>query len=257
MKESLLVSVITVVYNGEKYLQQTIDSVAGQTYDNIEYIIIDGGSTDGTLGIIRNNLGHISKWISEPDEGIYDAMNKGIKLANGDLIGIINSDDWFAPNAIKEVVDAYKKNKDKKVFHGDRYDIKSNKKKRLYRFNPSKFKFLYFSMTYNHPSMFFHREIYESVKYNTKLRVFSDYELVLKLFLKDPSIFCYIPIAYVNYRLEGISTQQTFFNYTREGARARLNAGLSPFHVAIHIALRSIYHVLKIVTKTDMKLRKK
>ena len=90
-----LISIITVVFNGEKYLEQTIQSVINQTYDNVEYIIIDGGSTDGTVDIIKKYEGQIDYWISEEDDGIYDAMNKGINLASGEWINFMNAGDIF------------------------------------------------------------------------------------------------------------------------------------------------------------------
>ncbi len=116
MSKLPLVSIITVVYNGAKTLEQTILSVLNQTYKNIEYIIIDGESTDGTLDIIEMYRDKISTCISEPDEGLYDAMNKGVSIANGELIGIINSDDWFEKNAVELVVSSYVNNLNKKVF---------------------------------------------------------------------------------------------------------------------------------------------
>jgi glycosyltransferase involved in cell wall biosynthesis len=98
-----LITIITVVYNGEKHLEQTIKSVINQNYKNIEYIIIDGVSTDGTLDIIKKYEEYIDYWVSEPDEGIYDAMNKGIGLANGEFINFMNADDWFVDTKFKTV----------------------------------------------------------------------------------------------------------------------------------------------------------
>ena len=89
------ISIITVCYNSVATLEKTILSVAEQTYKNIEYIIVDGNSNDGTIDIIQNNQDKITKWISEPDKGLYDAMNKGIAMATGDIVGILNSDDTF------------------------------------------------------------------------------------------------------------------------------------------------------------------
>lgn len=111
-----LISIITVVYNGEKYLEQTIQSVINQTYKNIEYIVIDGGSTDGTLDIIKKYEEHISYWVSESDKGLYDAMNKGIGVAKGELIGMINSDDWYELEAVEIMAEAYKNNPTKVYF---------------------------------------------------------------------------------------------------------------------------------------------
>ena len=101
-----LVSIITVVLNGESHLEHTINSVLCQTYENLEYIIIDGGSSDGTQDIIRKYQDKIDYWISESDDGIYDAMNKGILQAKGELIGILNSDDWYELETVELMVNA-------------------------------------------------------------------------------------------------------------------------------------------------------
>ncbi|MCY2687774.1 glycosyltransferase family 2 protein [Salinimicrobium sp. TH3] len=222
-----LISIITVVYNGERYLEQTIASVLGQTYDNIEYLIIDGGSTDGTIDIIKKYEQHLSGWVSEKDQGLYDAMNKGIARAKGELIGMINSDDWFEATAVETVVKEYRAFPDKKIFHGDRNDILNNGKARLKRFHPSNIKFKYLGMTYNHPSMFVHRELYARGTYNIHLQALSDYEFVLAHYLRNPELFRYIPVAYVNYRLDGISANMKLFRRIKEGYRARKNAGLN------------------------------
>src|SRR5215217_1286863 len=103
------VSLITVTYNSEKYLSHCIASVRMQDYANIEYIVIDGSSTDKTLSIIREHATVVDKWISEKDSGMYDAINKGLKLATGDIIGILNSDDFLATNStITKIVDCFK-----------------------------------------------------------------------------------------------------------------------------------------------------
>ena len=119
--EDILVSIITVCYNSEKTIYQTMDSVLKQTYSNIEYIIIDGASTDGTLAIIKEfgqRFGARMRYVSEPDHGIYDAMNKGISMAGGDIIGIINSDDYYEPDAVEKVIGAYSRG-DCAVFYGE------------------------------------------------------------------------------------------------------------------------------------------
>ena len=226
MRKTPLISIITVVYNGEKYLNQTIESVINQTYKNIEYIIIDGGSTDGTIEIIKKYEKNINYWISEPDKGLYDAMNKGIQIANGDLIGMINSDDWYELDAVKTVVNTYLKNPTNTIFHADRFDVYPNGDKRVYKFNTSKFKFKYISMTYSHPSMFISKKEYKKHLYNTSLRVYSDYQFTLEAFLKDPNEFVHINKPIVNFRLGGTSGQISFIRSLKENFILRKNAGM-------------------------------
>ena len=103
-KRKPLVSIVTIVYNGEKHLEQTIQSVLNQTYSNIEYIIIDGGSKDNTINIIEKYSDRLAYWISEKDNGISDAFNKGIAKSTGEIVGLINADDWYDFDAIKHVV---------------------------------------------------------------------------------------------------------------------------------------------------------
>ena len=224
-----LVSIITVVYNGEKYLEQTIESVINQTYKNIEYIIIDGESTDKTLEIIKKYEKYISFWISEPDKGLYDAMNKGIKIAKGELIGMINSDDWYESNAVDIMVNAYKNNPTKSIFHADRYDIDQNGDKKIRRFNKSSFKFKYYGMTYNHPSMFITKTEYAKHLYNIELHSLSDYQFILEAFLRDRESIFYVNNPIVNYRLSGISSKISSIKSKKESYVARKNSGMNFF----------------------------
>ena len=239
-----LISIITVVYNGEKYLEQTIQSVINQTYNNIEYIIIDGGSNDRTLDIIKKYQNHITYWVSEPDNGLYEAMNKGIDIAKGELIGMINSDDWYELSAVDIVVQAYKENPLKRIFHADRFDVKENGIKSIRKFHPSTFKFKYYGMTYNHPSMFVHKDNYIKEKYNTNLKALSDYEFVLKKFIENPKIFYYIQDSYVNYRLDGISAQISLFERLKEGFSARNAAGMGLLRNIFSLSLRSLVFLI-------------
>ena len=243
--QSPLISIITVVYNGAKTLEQTIQSVLNQSYTNIEYIIIDGGSTDGTLDIIKKHEKDISFWVSEPDKGLYDAMNKGISYAKGELIGMINSDDWYELNAVELIVECYIKNPGKSIFHGDRYDVLEDGSRKVKKFNSSRFKFIYYGMTYNHPSMFVHKKIYKNELYNINLQALSDYEFVLKQYIKEPENFMYLPETYVNYRLDGVSSQISMFTAIKEGFIIKKNAGMNVFQNAVSVLIRILIKTIK------------
>lgn len=242
-----LISIVTVVYNGEKHLQQTIDSVANQTYKNIEYIIIDGGSTDDTVNIIKSNEAHIDFWVSEPDKGLYDAMNKGIGKAKGELLGMINSDDWYELNAVELVVTTYLENPEKRIFHADRFDVYPDGEKKIYAFNPSVFKFKYFSMTYNHPSMFVSKKLYEEYTYNTNLNVYSDYQFTLTSFKKDRNQFIHISQPTVNFRLGGVSGQISLMKILKESFIARRNSGMNIFASTFAIGCKLGLETIKFI----------
>lgn len=178
--ERPLVSVITVCLNSEKHLERTIESVLGQGYTDIEYIIVDGGSTDGTLDIIRKYEDRISYWVSEPDEGLYYAMNKGISLATGDLVGIINSDDWYFPYAVQEVVSASLEDPAAQVFFGSMY-IMAEDGRLQWAWECSNWNLDELQMS--HPTCFVRRAVYDDYRYRTKYKMLADYDLMLRLHL--------------------------------------------------------------------------
>jgi len=248
-KKNPLVSIITVVYNGDKYLEQTIKSVINQSYQNIEYIIIDGGSTDRTLDVIQKYKEHLAYFISEPDNGLYDAMNKGISVANGQLIGMINSDDWYELDAIESIVGVYSHNPEKLIFHADRFDVLDDGSREIRKFNASELKLKYYGMTYNHPSMFIAKDEYKKHLYNTNLRVLADYQFTLEAFLRDKSIFYYFEKPIVNYRLDGVSAQMPLISWLKEGFVSRKNSGLNNFDnsisVLLRLAIRVFYPLIK------------
>lgn len=190
------VSIITVVYNGEDYIESAIKSVLGQDYSNLEYIIVDGGSTDGTLGIIRKFESKIAKIISEPDNGIYDAMNKGLKLANGEVIGVLNSDDFYVDcYAISRIVETFLTKKVESVY-GDLVYVKAdqiNKVRRYWKAGEySRNSFLYGWMP-PHPTFFVKKEVYKRVGFfNTLLRSAADYEFMLRVLYKENTSTFYV-----------------------------------------------------------------
>jgi glycosyltransferase involved in cell wall biosynthesis len=171
-----LLSVITVVFNGEAHLEQTILSVIGQSYSNIEHIVIDGGSTDGTPRILSRYNDKIDYWISERDKGIYDAMNKGLDAAKGDWILFLGSDDClYDANVIKHVTAAL--NSELSVVYGA--IIYTNRKIVRSRFNL----FTLLHNTVHHQSAFYNSKLFDNWRYDKGLRLIADYELNLKIYL--------------------------------------------------------------------------
>lgn len=195
------VSIITVCYNSEQTIEQTILSVLGQTYCNIEYIIIDGGSIDNTLNIIKK-YGKDIKLISEHDEGIYHAMNKGIMCSSGEIIGIINSDDWYEANAV-ELSLKYLKNDDCDLTYGKCKCI--YKDQEIGEDKCDDLKELRYRMTISHPTVFVKKKIYEKYGiFNQKYRISADYDLMLR-FYECGVRMTKIPENIAFFRITGVS----------------------------------------------------
>lgn len=205
------VSIITVVYNNKDTIKDAIESVLNQTYKNIEYIIVDGASTDGTAEIIKSYGNKIDKFISEPDNGIYDAMNKGIALATGDVVGMLNSDDFYVDEfVIEKVVKVFEEKKVDSVY-GDLVYVDSNDMNKVIRFWKSRaYRKGLFNQGWHpaHPTFFVKKEIYD--KYGTfdlDFKIAADYELMLR-FLERYKISCsYISEVLVKMRVGGKSNQ--------------------------------------------------
>jgi len=205
MKQTPKVSIITVVYNGIAHLEQTIKSVLNQSYENIEYIIIDGGSTDGTVELIKKYEDKIAYWVSEPDGGIYDAMNKGIAKASGEIVGLINADDWYEKNAIAIVVGTFEK-REVDVVHGSMRIIKENGEsfvKGAFRDISNLKK----GMLLNHPTVFAKRSLYEKYGlFDTSYRIVADWERMMSWFLNDVH-FVATQEVLANFRMGGVSSE--------------------------------------------------
>ncbi len=217
-EERPLVSIITVVFNGEKYLEATIKSVFAQTYDQVEYIIIDGASTDTTPSIIRRYEEKIAHWVSEKDEGIYDAMNKGLSLASGKIIAILNADDWYEPNAVELSVEAILEHDvdysyASVIYHdgtrvGDIHPLAQNK------FLPK----AYFEMPYPHITAFIKREIYDKIgTFDTSFKVAGDHDLALRIILEG---------------YKGVEVRESIAHIVAGGVSSDFKANLESSHVA-------------------------
>jgi glycosyltransferase involved in cell wall biosynthesis len=212
-----LVSIITVVLNGEMNIEKTVQSVLSQTYKYIEYIIIDGGSTDGTLDIIRRYDDKIAYWISEPDNGISDAFNKGIAASTGEIVGILNSDDWYETDAVDSAVSLLLQ-KDTDIVHGmvQYWDTQGHKTE-LFSGNDA---LLNRDMTINHPSVFARRNAYVKIAlFRTDFRYAMDYEWLLRAKVNELK-FTYIARCLSNVRLAGAS-DKNWKHARREVAQAK------------------------------------
>jgi glycosyltransferase involved in cell wall biosynthesis len=179
-----LVSIITVVFNGEKYLEKTIHSIIKQTYNNIEYIIIDGGSSDGTIEIIKNYEDYITYWISEPDTGMYNALNKGISKSSGSIVAYLNSDDIYYPDAVESAVKIFMLEKETELIFGQMNLINSDGFE-IHRYCFPKYNWTVFaSMNYSsigQPSSFWRRTVHEKVgMFDESLRMASDFDFFIK-----------------------------------------------------------------------------
>ncbi|GGZ15448.1 glycosyl transferase [Echinicola pacifica] len=245
------VSLITACYNSAATLQDTIDSVTRQLYDDIEYIIVDGGSTDGTLDIIRANEGRVDQWISEPDNGLYDAMNKGIRLATGDIVGIINSDDFYhRDDAISKVVECFHTSGKDSVYADVRFVSPENLEKTVRYYSSKKFHHNLFKkgVMPAHPTFFTYHKFFEEFGYyRTDYRIAADFELLLRFLYKNHLSYEYLPLDILKMRTGGVSTQYLKNNWTinQENLRACRHNGVYTNY--LHLYSRYFNKVLEFV----------
>jgi glycosyltransferase involved in cell wall biosynthesis len=201
MSKNPLISIITVVYNGASILEETILSVINQTYDNVEYIIIDGKSTDGTIDIIKKYEDKIALWSSERDSGIYDAMNKGIDKATGEWINFMNAGDSFAsPNVLESIF--YNHSYDVDVIYGDVLYLNNNKGEILIQ--PADLSNLWKGMRFVHQSSFVRTSLMKEYHYDTNYKIAADYNFLFQLYHQHYR-FLYIPISISRFAAGGLS----------------------------------------------------
>jgi len=209
------VSIITSTYNSEKFLLSSIESINNQTYFDIEHIFIDGLSKDNTLNIINKKSIYKKHLVSEKDEGIYDALNKGLKLATGDIIGIIHSDDFIANNdIIKTVVNTFNSDPNIGIVYGDLHYISQINVNRIIRkWKSSKFKTLniYKGWMPPHPTVFIKKSLYDMYGgFDIKYKISADYDLMIRYFKKLDFKKVYIPKTFVKMRIGGESNKNLF-----------------------------------------------
>ena len=235
MAESVKFTVVTVVFNGEKEIAKTVESVLNQTVPPFEYLIFDGNSRDRTLEILNGyqqafrDRGVSCRIVSEPDSGIYNAMNKGVRAATGDFISFLNCGDWYEPDALQNIQAFYQEEAFELTYGGLHYirpdGTVTNKMSRLDRFPVS-------SRHWNHPSMFLKREIYQEYGLDENFRAYADFDLYLKLRRNGTKIRV-IDKVITNFMADGVSTNVKFKNVVAragEKYRAYRHNGFGPIY---------------------------
>lgn len=207
---NLKISIITVVWNNKDTIKDAIESVLTQTYKDIEYIIVDGASSDGTVEVVQSYGDKITKFVSEPDNGLYDAMNKGINLATGDVVGILNSDDFYVDKyVIEKVVKIFEEKKVDSLF-ADLVYVKPDALHKTVRhydsghFSPEKFAYGWMPA---HPTFFVKRSAYEKYGlFKTDYKIAADYELLVRFLYKHKLTYFYLQEVIIKMRMGGMST---------------------------------------------------
>jgi glycosyltransferase involved in cell wall biosynthesis len=245
------ISIITVSYNSAKTIETTFKSVLQQTYSNIEYIVIDGGSTDNTLKIAKKYSEIISVLISEQDNGLYDAMNKGIQLATGDIVGILNSDDIFTDHKVLENIANFhlQNNVDASVGNIIQFNEegKTVRKYSAKNWNPEKLKIGFMPP---HPSIFFKRELFKRLGlYDLTFKIGADYELIIRYFLENKITYKYSDITTTSMAMGGISSSgmESYKMITKEICKALKmnNISFSP----LKVKLRAVWKIWSFLSK--------
>jgi glycosyltransferase involved in cell wall biosynthesis len=255
-KRPLIVTIITVTYNSEKTVGDTLLSVMAQNYDHIEHIIIDGCSTDSTLSIV-NSFPHVSMVIQEKDKGIYDAMNKGLQLATGDVIGILNSDDVFASNdVISNVIALFEKEKSDTVYGDLHYVDQKNMNRVMRKWTSGKFRrdsFRYGWMP-PHPTFFVKKEVYKTVGlFNLSLKSAADYEMMLRVLYKHRFNTAYLHQVMVKMRAGGASNgaiNKRIKANSEDRMAWKLNE-LKPYFFTLY--LKPLRKIFQFINKEQMK----
>ena len=244
------ISIITVCYNSAKTIRETIDSVLAQDYPNIEYIIMDGDSTDETKEIVKSYKSGIAIFKSERDRGLYDAMNKAIELATGDVIGILNSDDIYASTDVISTVMNEFSTKDVDCVFGDLYYFRTgneNKPLRYYRGKQFSRNKIRLGITPPHPTFFVRRELYEKHgKFDLQFKYAADFDLMLRFLYVHAVSYSYIPSIMVKMRLGGVSTDgfKRLIEINKEDLRSYRKNGVRTNFVLFHV--KYIFKILDV-----------
>ena len=241
------ISIITIVYNNRETIADAIESVLGQTYPDVEYIVVDGQSTDGTVEVVQGYGNRITKFVSEKDHGLYDAINKGISMATGEVIGLLHSDDiFYSPESLSRVAEAFKKYDTDSIYADLHYVQKADTAKVVRNWVSGNYKRENFLLGWMppHPTFYVKREVYQRLGlYNTSFKSAADYELMLRYLYKHNISTTYLPEVLVRMRVGGKSnvTLKNRIRANQEDYQAwRINGLNPPFYTRFLKPLRKL-----------------
>jgi glycosyltransferase len=245
------VSIITSVWNNKNTIEDAIKSVLSQNYSDIEYIVVDGASSDGTIEVIKKYEYKISTFVSEKDKGIYDGLNKGVELATGDIIGFLHSDDIYADkNIISEVVEAFEKNNTDSIY-GDLVYVDKEDTNKVFRYWKSgdySFKKLTNGWMPPHPTFFVKKEFYDRYgKFDLSFGIAADYDFMLRMLGKYKITTSYLPKVLYKMRVGGASNRsiKNIIQKSREDIKALKNNNIGGIHTIVMKNLSKIPQFLK------------
>lgn len=249
-KSQPTISIITVCYNSARTIRETIDSVLKQDYPKIEYIIVDGASTDQTKDIIASYKSGIAVFKSEKDRGLYDAMNKAIDLATGEVVGILNSDDIYASHDVISTVMNEFVSKNVDCVFGDLYYFRTgnqDKALRYYRGKQFSRNKIRLGITPPHPAFFVRRQVYEKYgKFDLQFKYAADFDLMLRFLYVHSVSYSYIPMIMVKMRLGGVSTDgfRRLIEINKEDLRSYRKNGVRTNFLLFHV--KYIFKILDV-----------
>ncbi len=248
------VSIITSCYNSESYIRSAIEAVLNQDYADIEYLVIDGGSKDSTMDIVRSYEPEFAgrlKWISEPDNGLYDALNKGLKMATGKIVGLLNSDDFFTNNRIiSQIVDEFR-NTDCEAVYGDIHFVHPADLTKCVRYYSSavfRRPLMRIGFMPAHPTFYAYKHLFDQFGYyKTGYKIAADFELLLRFIYVNKIKTRYLPVDFVTMRTGGMSTESLNSHkiIMQEHLRAFKETGL--FTNRFILSLRYPYKIMELL----------
>lgn len=253
LNTKIKISIITVAYNSGQTIENTMDSLLQQSYAEWEYIVVDGGSADDTVDKVRSKkaaFGGRLRWISENDKGIYDAMNKGIQMATGDVVGFLNSDDYYTDShVLQTIAEAFSLHSDIDAVYGDIHFVRADNPARCARYYSSR-RFSPFWLRFGfmpaHPSFYCRRDVYlKAGLYNTDYQIGADYEMMVRLFMRHQIKGLYIAKDFVTMRMGGISNKHIRSRLTliKEDIRACRENGI--YTNPIFICFKFLYKIFE------------